>query len=237
MNMNAKRFKFILLLHMLFIIALIVLKIWGYNTFISLGGIVFLAVVLFITDVLVYAIFSKGEHYAELLKRDSLTGLYNRKFFYSSLKNLLSTEKYELSVFILDIDDFKKVNDSFGHVMGDRVLKVVSKVLCCNLRKSDIVARYGGEEFAVVLTKCDVYEAYKLAERLRRAVEKCNFNKVIEGLNDVITISIGIAVFPHDGTTSVDLVKAADEAMYNAKRQGKNCVVIYKNRQKYFDTA
>jgi diguanylate cyclase (GGDEF)-like protein len=155
---------------------------------------------------------------------DSLTGLWNYGYFQYRLDEeimKMKQKKSSLSVMMIDLDDFKKFNDTYGHLEGDKVLKNISKIFkeCC--RKVDIVCRYGGEEFSLILPFRDKKETYLLGERIRKIVEgrDVSFEK--------FTISIGIASYPEDAQDKEELIKKADYALYQAKKKGKNQVVIY----------
>lgn len=152
---------------------------------------------------------------------DSLTGIYNRM----KLDQFLSQEFYRyerydepLSVIMLDIDYFKKVNDSYGHMTGDYVLKKIAQIASDNIRKTDIVGRWGGEEFLIICPHNDLDGAFTLAEKIRRIIEKTKFEEV-----EKVTASFGVAC-SSDAKNSNDLLKDADEALYHAKNSGRNCV-------------
>ncbi len=150
---------------------------------------------------------------------DPLTGLWNYGYFQYKLDEELMKAKnqtYPLAVIMLDIDDFKKFNDTYGHQSGDSALMALSKVLQDNSRKIDIIARYGGEEFALILPHTSKEEAWHIAERMRTAAESAK----IEANN--LTISLGISCFDNDAAQKEELVKKADLALYRAKREGKN---------------
>ena len=132
----------------------------------------------------------------------------------------IQSKNCNLSIMMIDIDDFKKFNDSRGHIHGDIALKEISRILKENCRKMDIICRYGGEEFAVILPHTNKQDALFLAERIRKSVQEQ------EILKNRFTISIGIASAPRDVTEKESLVKKADEALYEAKRSGKNRVVL-----------
>jgi diguanylate cyclase (GGDEF)-like protein len=157
---------------------------------------------------------------------DGLTGLYNHRRFQEALHaELLRCERHKrpLAVLMIDVDFFKRVNDTKGHPVGDVLLRRLGEVLSQDLRQTDLVARYGGEEFAVLLPETTKTEAFQVAERMREAVE--------QGLNTTmqwgqkITVSLGVATFPEDAKTAELLLEAADQALYTAKRQGRNRVV------------
>ena len=150
--------------------------------------------------------------------RDELTGLYVRKIFESvCTQQINSAQRYKnpLCLLMADIDDFKSFNDTHGHRAGDQVLERIGRVILNTIRDSDIAARYGGEELAIIAPKTELKEAFALAERLRVAVPH-HFSG-----NHPVTLSIGIAQLEHKQTKDA-LVEAADAALYQAKRQGKN---------------
>ena len=156
---------------------------------------------------------------------DSLTGLFVRRYFMGKLQEELHrAERYDniLSVVIADLDRFKNINDTYGHDAGDRVLKAIGKFLQQNIRDVDVVARYGGEEFVLMIPEAGKDAAYSLSERLRQQMSEMQ----IEDLPP-ISISLGIATYPYDGTDIEDLIKKADAAMYAAKKAGRNRVVKY----------
>ncbi|HET9956344.1 MAG TPA: diguanylate cyclase [Polyangiaceae bacterium] len=169
-------------------------------------------------------------HHVEALAiTDPLTGLFNRRRFADVLKREYAvTRRYQntLSCLLLDLDHFKRINDHYGHDAGDRVLKELAQKVAENLREVDVPARYGGEEFAVLLPHTRKEDARIVAERLRRAIESIQLT--FDGKPERVTVSIGVA-----GNTDVasgkaeDLVKAADVALYEAKRLGRNRVVVY----------
>jgi diguanylate cyclase (GGDEF)-like protein len=153
---------------------------------------------------------------------DSLTSLWNYGYFQYRLDEELSKARslhLPLSVMMIDIDDFKKFNDAHGHLQGDSALRQIGDVLRENCRKIDILCRYGGEEFSLILPSNNKREAGRLAERIRKSIEKK------EILKSNFTVSIGIASFPRDSQNKTDLIEKADQALYAAKRKGKNRVV------------
>jgi two-component system cell cycle response regulator len=161
----------------------------------------------------------------EQATRDSLTGLWNRAVILDILQRELTRGRREghgMAVIMADIDHFKKINDSLGHLAGDRVLRHIAQRLQTAVRPYDAVGRYGGEEFLVVLPRCDAEVSLTLAERLRRcvAVEPAN----VAGKAIPVTISVGVAAW--DGEASAqEVLRLADEAMYRAKREGRNRAV------------
>jgi diguanylate cyclase (GGDEF)-like protein len=166
----------------------------------------------------------------ELSMTDPLTGIYNRLYFHKRFRyEFQRAARYQtpLTLLMLDLDHFKKINDTYGHPFGDHVLKQASRVLVDSLRQVDLVARYGGEEIIIVCPETDAAGAKIVAERLRTNVEKMDC--VVDDIKSKVTVSIGVAIFPGDGITSEEeLLQLADEALYRAKQAGRNCVKIGK---------
>lgn len=161
---------------------------------------------------------------------DGLTGLYNHRHFYDRLEEEMERAiryRRPLSLMIMDLDNFKHYNDSQGHLAGDGVLKGVARCISSSLREVDIVARYGGEEFAIILPEIDGAGASTLAERVRGAVEAHPFRQKEVQPGGSITISIGIATYPHDTDDFRELIDMADRALYVAKEGGRNRVEAY----------
>jgi diguanylate cyclase (GGDEF)-like protein len=127
-----------------------------------------------------------------------------------------------MSLVLFDIDLFKRINDTFGHLAGDQVLKVLASTIKTKIRREDLFARYGGEEFAIVLPEIDGYNAHQFAEKVRKIVEVTDF--VFEGTKMPVTISMGVATLDADTADSAALIKRADERLYEAKNAGRNCV-------------
>ena len=170
--------------------------------------------------------YSKVLQYATL---DALTNLNNRRQFETRLKQEIAITKRQnnpLCAMMIDIDFFKKVNDTYGHASGDEVLRTVASIIKAQLRESDIPARYGGEEFAVLLPYTHIDEAKIVGERLRRAVEETTVQ--LDSLNINVTISMGLAEFTQN-ETGEELFERADKALYEAKEGGRNRVCINKN--------
>jgi diguanylate cyclase (GGDEF)-like protein len=160
--------------------------------------------------------------------RDGLTGLYNRRAFDEHLKQAIGREGRQeggrFALLLLDIDHFKKLNDTYGHPAGDAALRHTASLLHGHLRTADQDARFGGEEFAVIVAGAGEAGALHLAERIRHGIEK---GQVIEGgARLAVTVSIGVAVWPRDGATGPELVVAADRALYAAKQAGRNRVTV-----------
>lgn len=191
----------------------------------TLSTIIVSAVVYF---VLVH-IFNINALYLKLRQestKDFLTGLNNVRAFDKLLNELsaAAVEKNEdLSLLMIDIDFFKKVNDTFGHSSGDLILKQLSDILASSCRSFDVIARKGGEEFAVILSGCNYGNALEIAERIRKNVEDYHF--IIEKNNKIrITVSIGVSSYPGITSDPNDLLHEADSALYFAKRDGRNKV-------------
>ncbi len=165
------------------------------------------------------------EYFEEMAIRDGLTGLYNHRHFYERLEEEFSrAERYTvpLSLIYLDLDDFKRINDLYGHTRGDQVLKKIGHLIKEVARESDIPARYGGEEFAVILPSTGEAGAFDLANRIHAVVRDCEFEHLP---GERITISSGVATFVDKNFNSLsDLIHSADEGMYKAKNQGKDMV-------------
>ncbi|MCL6635225.1 MAG: diguanylate cyclase, partial [Peptococcaceae bacterium] len=165
-----------------------------------------------------------------MAQRDSLTLLYNHSYLKQRLETELEKAKKSgssLSFMLLDFDNFKYYNDTFGHPAGDELLKIFSRMLEAKLRQSDVTGRYGGDEFGVILTDTAGEKALEIGERLRRATLELNFPNREYLPAKALTISVGIATFPGDGTDAAGLIRMADEALYNAKRNRKNKVELY----------
>lgn len=170
------------------------------------------------------ALEESSKRFQKLSTTDSLTGLYNRSFFFERLAALMpaTTDDAPLGLIVLDIDDFKDFNDTFGHVEGDRVIRALGEVVRESVRDSDIGCRYGGEELVVLLPGADETMAEQVAERVRGAMAARIF-RPRRGQAIHKTVSIGVAVASPDESPEA-FVHRADEAMYDAKRSGKNQV-------------
>jgi len=162
---------------------------------------------------------------------DKLTGLYNRRYFDHFLDFEIkrsSRQNASLALLMIDIDNFKLINDTFGHLFGDKILNKLGDIVKSIIRETDLAARYGGEEFSIVMSNTGLEEAADIAERMRKAISAYNFD--IKELPT--TVSIGIAVYPFDSTSLQDLISNADRALYRAKHEGKNQVCVYSNSLK-----
>jgi diguanylate cyclase (GGDEF)-like protein len=170
----------------------------------------------------------REEKLKELCKTDYLTGVHNRRSFMDRAETeILRARRFggPLSVVMLDVDHFKRVNDNYGHGTGDAVLKIVANILVGEVRRHDVIARYGGEEFALLLAETNEEQAHIMAERCREKIESARF--VAGGQAIRITASVGIAAYPCKSVERIDqLIDMADEALYRAKESGRNQVVI-----------
>lgn len=161
---------------------------------------------------------------------DELTGLHNRRHLFLQIEGeLRRAERYgdEVTVAMIDLDHFKHLNDTCGHVVGDEVLQQVAKVLGANVRRVDTLARFGGEEFAVVLPRLKRAEAFEVAEKLRKAIAGHDFPAGGVQPGGRITISVGTATFPRDAADPWSLLNAADGALYASKRGGRDRCTTY----------
>ena len=163
-----------------------------------------------------------------LATTDPLTGVYNRRFMNDFLSREIqrsSRMDKEFAVILVDLDDFKKINDTFGHASGDHVLKSVVGVIMCGIREYDVVGRYGGEEFLIILPEVDKLDARLVAERIRSDIADAEF-EMANGEQARLTASLGGACYAADGSSHDDLLLMADRRMYKAKEAGKNRVVF-----------
>lgn len=163
---------------------------------------------------------------------DGLTGLTNHRQFQIAFDEMLArSERYgrKLSVVLTDIDHFKSVNDTYGHPVGDRVLKRVARILEENARKTDIVARYGGEEFAILMEETDTEGAFQIAERIREAAQAESFSS--EHGRFSCTLSLGVSTYPDDGRSKSEVIERADQNLYQAKHGGRNRTVVSPKRR------
>jgi diguanylate cyclase (GGDEF)-like protein len=174
----------------------------------------------------------RAGEFEQLSVTDALTGLLNRRYLEKRLDEEIQRSKrhrFPMSLMMLDVDEFKSYNDTFGHPAGDAALKIVANVLKDMLRGADVAARYGGEEFSILLPQTTSSEAAVIAERLRQRIEQTEFPK------RKVTVSIGIASCSNEIDTPADLVAAADHALYEAKNHGRNNVRIYDGMGKRFN--
>jgi diguanylate cyclase (GGDEF)-like protein len=168
----------------------------------------------------------------EMAVTDSLTGLSVRRYFMAKFQEELHrADRYNklLSIIMADLDRFKRVNDNYGHGVGDQVLESVGRFLKENIREVDLAARYGGEEFVLLIQEADKEGAFRLAERLRK-----NMSKLQDKALPKVSISMGVATYPVDGTDIDSLIRKADAALYEAKQAGRNKTVMYSEKIKLF---
>lgn len=174
-----------------------------------------------------------AQHVAKIEKQavtDALTGLYNYRYFCDILEHEFKrAARYSrpLALLILDIDHFKTYNDTFGHLNGNEVLRLLAGIMRSVCREVDSCARYGGEEFVALLPETSASEAYTVAERIRQAVAEYSFPGSRVKSDKAITVSIGVAAYPDHANADRQLVERADAALYNAKHSKRNCVVVY----------
>ena len=162
--------------------------------------------------------------YRELSLRDDLTGFYNTRYLYQTLQGQLDMHRTRpLSVIFMDIDEFKYVVDTYGHLNGSRTLAELADVVRSVLPEGCYGVSYGGDEFVIVLAGYDHNQGMQVAERIRRAVERSSFLSTMD-LSIHITVSCGVATFPEDAQTLTDLLAAADHALFEVKKHGKNAV-------------
>lgn len=170
-----------------------------------------------------------------LISHDDLTGLLSSRSFFSELRREAARAKSEsrpFCVLMMDVDHFKSVNDSYGHLTGSKTLEELGACIIGSLRSGDVAARFGGEEFAAFLLDAEMAQAFVAAERIRSAIEAAPFSVLRGGKvfgEHHVTISIGIASFPDDSSDPIELVEMADTALYRAKREGRNRVCTYRS--------
>lgn len=160
--------------------------------------------------------------------RDPLTGLFNRRYMEESLERELrrfSRSQRPVGVIMLDLDHFKRFNDTFGHDAGDALLRELGHLLQTRTRKEDMACRYGGEEFVIVLSGASLEIAQERAEQLREKVKTLKVELRGHSLG-AMTVSLGVAVAPHHGSTIAEILRAADLALYEAKKAGRDRVVV-----------
>jgi len=172
-------------------------------------------------------------HYENALdsaKIDWLTGLHNHGYFKQFLSLEIkrsSRQRYPVTLILIDVDNFKHYNDTLGHAAGDAFLKEISQIILARIREVDLAARYGGDEFAVVLPYAGKEDARHVAQRIHAAITSHNFLADPSRRLNRLTVSLGVAVFPNDAQTAEELIDAADQMLYKAKRNGKNQVYIF----------
>jgi diguanylate cyclase (GGDEF)-like protein len=170
-----------------------------------------------------------------LLSHDDLTGLLSSRSFFSELRRETArseAENRKFCVLMMDIDHFKQVNDTYGHLTGSKTLEEIGLCVTQILRSGDAASRFGGEEFAAFLLDAELAQGLVAAERIRQTVEEQEFSVIRQGRpseTHKITISIGVACFPDDSRDPIELVEMADSALYRAKREGRNRVCAYRD--------
>jgi diguanylate cyclase (GGDEF)-like protein len=165
---------------------------------------------------------------------DSMTGLFNRGFLFNAVNREIKRAKRfrrGFCLLMIDLDGLKSINDRHGHFVGDNVLRAVAQVILANVRSIDTAARYGGDEFVALLPETDPHGAYVLAEKIRQVA--CELAMRAHGEPIATSVSIGVVAYPGDGQTADELVIAADEAMYESKRMGKNMVIGYSSSSEH----
>lgn len=172
-----------------------------------------------------------SEKLTSLAIKDGLTGLFNQTYIKARLQEeIYRSDRYHypLSVMMIDLDDFKDLNDRYGHIVGDRILKSFADLIQEMIRASDVAARYGGEEFLVVLPQTSCLDGAAAAERIRKEVALCPF-RIGSHLEKIaqFTVSIGVYSSPYHGQTVEEIVNLTDAALYRAKTEGKNRVVVF----------
>ncbi len=168
-----------------------------------------------------------------LLSHDDLTGLLSSRSFFSELRResgRARAENRRFCVLMMDVDFFKNVNDTYGHLTGSKTLEEIGYCIMQNLRSGDVASRFGGEEFAAFLLDASTAQAIVAAERIRSEIEAADFSVIRQGRpaeKHHVTISIGVASFPSDSSDVIELVEMADSALYRAKREGRNRICVY----------
>ena len=168
------------------------------------------------------------ERLEQLAATDSLTALFNRRYFEQALPREVSRAERRggsIALMMLDIDHFKQLNDTYGHTVGDVVLKKVAGLLSKAVRKGDVLARYGGEEFVILLSEASYRVSREIAERIRKSIAAATIHPA--GPRRRVTISVGWALYPDDTRETDKLIELADRALYFAKDTGRNCVAGY----------
>ncbi len=174
----------------------------------------------------------KNESLGDLSVRDGLTGLYNHRYLQEALFHEIERANRHdepISCLMIDADDFKRVNDQYGHPFGDTMLKDIARLIRNTVRRIDIVGRYGGEEFLVIMPRTDTRHALPIAQRIVDTIQKHVFTFKTK-VAVPMTVSVGLATYPlpdHGVKTKSGLLSAADQAMYKAKLKGKNQVVVW----------
>jgi len=234
---KSKRIFSIIYLLLVFSIALLItlgvsITLFEVIVMYCIGNICVSWIVLIYSENLIKSV-QLNKKFKDEATKDFLTGLNNVRHFdtsFNSISQLTLRKEENLSLLFVDIDFFKKVNDTYGHNKGDVVLKGLAEILIDTVRVFDVVSRNGGEEFSILLLACSSSHAIEIAERLRKKVETHKFN-ISDKVNLNITISIGVSTYPNTTNKIDHLLEDADKALYEAKRTGRNRVVLYNNHQ------
>jgi diguanylate cyclase (GGDEF)-like protein len=190
------------------------------------------------TELLKHPRLIEASHYQSVVHEtvhDTLTGLFNRAYFDEVYQQQISLAKRyndDFSILFLDVDDFREINNRYGHAAGDAALKEIAAVISREKRDSDIAARYGGEEFVLLMTHTDNISAFVLAERVRQHIEQLRITHLEQHF--ALTVSGGIAAFPFNASDPEQLIHLADSAMYLAKGAGKNTICHYKKEKRRY---
>ncbi len=171
----------------------------------------------------------ESEHFKKLSYLDDLTGIHNHRYFDTFLNREIERQKRyrrPLALMMIDLDDFKHVNDTYGHLFGDETLREMARLLRRAIRNSDFVARYGGEEFVVVLPETEPPEAVTVGRRILESVNHEQNLPGIAGEISLVTLTIGLAGCPRHAKDRESLILQADQALYRGKREGKNCLCV-----------
>ena len=186
--------------------------------------------------IIFYILYKRSHKLIEDLKTqsstDKLTELYNRSYlepFLESEINAAKKEHQKISVIMVDMDHFKEINDTYGHIVGDHVLMIFAQVVLKCIRKTDIIARYGGDEFIVVLPNTDTDTARSVAERIREDVSETYIPPIDGVVISSIHCSVGISTYPVHCDSKNSLIRTSDLALYMAKRSGRNCIKVYQS--------
>ncbi len=182
----------------------------------------------------------QSEYYRHLAKTDGLTGIWNHRHFQQNLENEIQRQsRYNrpFSLLFIDIDDFKLINDTHGHLVGDSILIQLAELLKKCLRSFDFLARYGGEEFVVILPETPRQEAVAVGKRILSTVAENDFTTINEHKFERITITIGLATYPEDAKDKTSLIESADAALYAGKERGKNRLTVFGPEFEHFSPA
>jgi len=173
-------------------------------------------------------IIATSENLRRMTITDPLTGQYNRRYILDYLTRelqLVSRTRNPLTILMIDLDHFKGYNDTYGHIAGDEALRQLGEILVGSVRQSDVVGRFGGEEWIICLNYTDKKAGGETAEKIRKVIAGNIFH--LKGENTRITVSIGVATAPLDGTDFSEIIEAADSALYQAKEAGRDCVRVF----------